>query len=106
MTELRDIQKRALAQIRPTGITPLWLPTGSGKSILAYAGSDNLQGCRKHAHAGPAAAVRPTIRGLTALYLWGAPPRIASYGKERCAANRSRHLLHGGTGVEHDARLR
>ena len=43
MTELRDIQKRALAQIRPTGITALGLPTGSGKSILAYAGSDNLR---------------------------------------------------------------
>ena len=43
MTELRDIQKRALAQIRPTGITALGLPTGAGKSILAYAGSDNLR---------------------------------------------------------------
>ena len=43
MTELRDIQKRALAQIRPTGITALGLPTGSGKSILAYAGSDDLR---------------------------------------------------------------
>ena len=31
------------AQIRPTGITALGLPTGSGKSILAYAGSDNLR---------------------------------------------------------------
>ena len=58
MTELRDIQKRALAQIRPTGITALGLPTGSGKSILAYTGSDDLRGRRKHAHAGPAAAVR------------------------------------------------
>ena len=43
MTELRNIQKLALALIRPTGITALGLPTGSGKSILAYAGSDNLR---------------------------------------------------------------
>ena len=43
MTELRDIQKRALAQIKPKGITALGLPTGAGKSILAYAGSDDLR---------------------------------------------------------------
>ena len=41
MTELRDIQKRALTKIHKRGITALNLPTGSGKSILAYEGSRN-----------------------------------------------------------------
>ena len=32
MTELRDIQKRALAQIRPTGITALGLPLDQARA--------------------------------------------------------------------------
>ena len=104
MTELRDIQKRALAQIRPTGITALGLPTGSGKSILAYAGSDNLR-----------AVVSTPTRALQQQYAHD--PRIDCFvlmgrTSTHCVDGKgavppaSGPLLYGGQGVRHDARLR
>ena len=105
MTELRDIQKRALAQIRPTGITALGLPTGSGKSILAYAGSDDFRAVVST----PTRALQQQYanghRGLTALYLWGAPRRIARTARGHAPPADGGHYCMAPTAVWHDARV-
>ena len=105
MTELRDIQKRALAQIRPTGITALGLPTGSGKSILAYAGSDDLR-----------AVVSTPTRALQQQYandpridcfvLMGRTSTHCEHGKGAAPPTDRGHYCMEATGVGYDARLR
>ena len=105
MTELRDIQKRALAQIRPTGITALGLPTGAGKSILAYAGSDDLR-----------AVVSTPTRALQQQYandpridcfvLMGRTSTHCGYGKNAAPPTGGGNYCMASRGVRHDARLR